>query len=536
MWVRRAAGAAENRLKTGLGKRARRTLVCAFLFGLLWAGVVTPVSAEAGRKKHRKEQRPNIVVVMTDDQDAASARFMPQLQKLVARRGVTFKNSVVSYSFCCPSRATLYTGQYAHNHRVLTNKAPHGGYRRLARTVRNTLPVWLQRSGYHTGLIGEFLNGYKSPKVPPGWNEWHAAITSSAYGYRLNENGKTVPHGSPAIVDPRLYETDVFARKAVRFIRRNARRKAPFFLEVTPFAPHAEAPSVCSCEANNPRAAPRHEGAFATLALPKPPSYNEADVSDKPLLTRSMTPMPPLAHAAVTRMYRDRLESLLAVDDLVGKIIHTLKKKGELKNTVIIFTSDNGLMQGEHRWRTGKVLPYEPSIRVPLVMRGPGIPKGRKRRQLVANVDWAPTILDYANARAGRRQDGRSLLGLFRHRRRGLGRAILLESYFNAFGEYANLGPRIVYKGVRTERYMYAKYEDGEEELYDLRKDPFELQSRHVDPSYAAVKASLRRLVRKLRRCAGKACRAARAGSSAANELTATNGEGVRRLAPRRSR
>lgn len=166
------------------------------------------------------------------------------------------------------------------------------------------------------------------------------------------------------------------------------------------------------------------------------------------------------------------------------------------------------------------MLPYEPSIRVPLVMRGPGIPKGRKLKQLVPNVDWAPTILDFARARAGRRQDGRSVRPLFKNRRRGFGRAVLLESYFNAFGEYGNLGPRIVYDGIRTDRYMYARYENGEEELYDLVKDPFELQSRHLDPGYAPIKASLRRQLTRLRRCKGRACRTARASGPAAAGLS----------------
>ncbi len=471
-------------------------------------------SKEAGAKKKprtAKQKRPNIVVVMTDDQDIDSVRFMPQLQSLVTGRGVTFQNSIATYPLCCPSRATFLTGQYSHNHRVHGNDAPIGGYPALAPTLRNSLPVWLQRSGYYTAHIGKFLNRYETMQVPPGWNEWYGSLdnapggdfkkygyggTYTMYGYLLNENGKIVHYGTtPGAIDGRTYQTDVYTSKAVRFIRQRAPEAKPFFLSVASLAPHVEFPPTCSCGEENPRAAPRHEGAFAGQPLPKPPSFDEADISDKPSHIQLATPIGPAGEASMTKSYRDRIESLLAVDDMVGRIVGTLKKQHELNNTVILFTSDNGWLQGEHRWRYGKVLPYEESIRVPLMIRGPGVPQGESRTQLVANIDLASTILDFADAKAGRQQDGRSLVPLLHENQLAWNRPLLLGVPVNAS-----------YVGVRTDRYMYARYASGEEELYDLQEDPFELQSLHDDPASVSVKASMARLLSTLQTCAGRTC------------------------------
>jgi arylsulfatase A-like enzyme len=490
---------------------------------VLVAAIVPVIGAEAAkepgkrggkgaakkREAGKRQKQPNVIVVMTDDQEAESIRFMPRLQEEVVSRGTTFANSVVSYAFCCPSRVTYFTGQYAKNHGVLTNEPPYGGYPAFEPTIGNSLPVWLQRAGYRTALVGELVNAYRTDKVPPGWDDFHGSWPGGAYGYVYNENGRLVQYGaSRDAIDPSVYQTDVQAHKAAQVIHRWAPRRKPFYLHVATFAPHSEAAEQCNCATNNPRAAPRHEGAFANEPLPKPPNYNEADVSDKPSLTRQMTPMPPFAEEAVTRAYRDRLESLLAVDDLIGRVVEALRSERELKRTVILFTSDNGYLQGHHRWRAGKVVPYEPSIRVPLVIRGPGVPRGATRTQLVANTDLAPTILDLANGKSGRKRDGRSLLPLLKRPNLAWGRPILLEGRFNAFGEYGAGEQRIVFDGVRTDRYMYARYENGEEELYDLHTDPFELRSLHADPAHAGVKAALQRLVARLLPCAGSGCRA----------------------------
>jgi N-acetylglucosamine-6-sulfatase len=470
--------------------------------------------------KRSKQKRPNIVVLMTDDQYADSVRFMPNVQRLLAGRGITFTNSFVSYSLCCPSRATLLTGQYAHNHGVRTNTPPSGGYSKLAPTLGNSLPVWLQLAGYATAHIGKFLNGYGSTsqdtEVPPGWTEWYGALddpdgysggTYTMYGYTLNENGTIVHYGStPDVVDPGTYQTDIYSAKADDFIRRRAPGRKPFFLSVAPLASHSESAAVCNCEGNNPRAAPRHEGTFATEGLPKPPDYNEADVSDKPQAIRSLNPIGPAAESGITQDYRARLESLLAVDDMVGELVGALKDRGELKNTAFIFTADNGFFHGEHRVRRGKVRVYEPSVRVPLIIRGPEVPKG-KRTQPVANIDLAPTILAFARAKGGRRLDGRSLLPLIRDKRGERGRGILLETFFNADPEDDPETPPTNYLAARTDRYLFARHGTGEEELYDLFVDPFELRSRHNDPAYATVKGALANLLGQLQACAGRGCR-----------------------------
>jgi N-acetylglucosamine-6-sulfatase len=500
--------------------RSARIFGALLIAGMLCTSIALAPAGTTAKKRQTKQKRPNVLVLMTDDQHADSVRFMPNVQRLLAGRGITFTNSFVSYSLCCPSRATLLTGQYAHNNGVRTNTPPSGGYSKLAPTMGNTLPAWLQRAGYTTAHIGKFLNGYgrTSPdtEVPPGWTEWYGALddpdaftggTYTMYGYTLNENGAVVHYGStPDAVDPATYQTDVYSAKAEDFIRRRAPGRKPFFLSVAPLASHSESADVCNCEGNNPRAAPRDEGTLAGEPLPKAPDYNEADVSDKPQAVKDLGPIGPAAEAGIVTRYRARLESLGAVDDMVGELIDALKDKGELKNTVFVFTTDNGFFHGEHRVRNGKVRVYEPSVRVPLIIRGPEVPKG-KRTQPVANVDLAPTILAFTEAKAGRLMDGRSLLPLIRDKRGERGRGLLLETFFNADPEDDPETPPTNYQAVRTDRYLFARYGTGEEELYDLFSDPFELLSRHADPAYAAVKGALAGLLGQLQSCGGRACR-----------------------------
>jgi arylsulfatase A-like enzyme len=420
----------------------------------------------------------------------------------------------------------MLTGQYAHNHGVRGNQLPSGGYSKLAPTLGNTLPVWLQRAGYYTAHIGKFLNGYgtTSPdtEVPPGWNEWYGSLdnpdaftggTYTAYGYTLNENGQIVHYGStPDVVDPATYQTDVYSQKAADFIRRRAPSRKPFYLSVAPRDPHSEAAS-CNCNGtgsaiNNPRAAPRYEGTLNGLTAPRDPSFNEADVSDKPSNIKNLPLLNATQQAAVDARYRARAEAVLGVDDLVQNVVSTLQATGELKNTVLIFTSDNGFFHGEHRVPQGKVRLYEPSIRVPLLIRAPRMPKGVQRRQPVGNVDLAPTILDFARATPGRKEDGMSLVPIMKNKRYFPGRAMDLETYFTPDTTEDPEDPPLNYQGVRTDRYLYAQYGTGEKELYDLRTDPFELQNQAGNPVFAQVQGALQRLLGGEARCAGKTCRA----------------------------
>jgi N-acetylglucosamine-6-sulfatase len=486
------------------------------------AATKTAAESAAKKKPSKKQKRPNVVLVMSDDQAAETQRYMPRTNALLGNGGVTFNNNFATYSLCCPSRATMLTGQYSHNHDIRGNTPPAGGYSKLAPFMGNSLPVWLQRAGYYTAHIGKFLNGYgnTSPdtEVPPGWSEWYGALddpdaftggTYTMYGYTLNENSSIVHYGStPDVVDPPTYQTDVYANKAVDFVSRRAPKKMPFFLSVAPLASHTESMPVCACGGNNPRAAPRHEGAFANEVPQSRPNFNEADVSDKPQAIQSLTVMNAAQQEVVRDRYRAQAESLLAIDEMIQRIADTLKAKGELKNTVIIYTADNGFFHGQHRVRQGKVRVYEESIRVPLLIRGPGLPKGKQRNQPVGNIDLAPTIVDFADAKAQRKMDGRSLVPLMEDGLLSPGRPIVLEAFFNADDPDEDAEtPPTNYQAVRTDRYLYSRYGTGEQELYDLQTDPFELQSRHNDPAYGTVRASLDRLLAETKKCAGGVCR-----------------------------
>jgi N-acetylglucosamine-6-sulfatase len=503
----------------GCGRRVAGALL---LVGLLSAAVaLAPSGSEAKKRPAAKQKRPNIVMIMDDDQSAEQQRFLTKTNAAIGSHGVTFDNSFVNYSLCCPSRSTLLTGQYAHNHGVRGNQLPTGGYSKLAPSLGNSLPVWLERAGYYTAHIGKFLNGYgaTSPdtEVPPGWNEWYGSIdnpdaytggTYTAYGYTLNENGRVVHYGStPDAVDPATYQTDVYSQKAADFIRRRVPSRKPFYLSLAPRDPHSEA-AACNCAGDNPRAAPRYEGALAGLTAPRTPAFNEADVSDKPSNIKNLPLLNQTQINSVDARYRARAEALLGVDDLVQNVVSTLKQQGELKNTVLVFTSDNGFFHGEHRVPQGKVRLYEPSIRLPLMIRGPGVPKGEHRRQPVSNVDLAPTILDFAHAKAGRKEDGISLLSIMRDKLDWPGRGLDIETYFTPDTTEDPEDPPLNYQGVRTDRYLYANYGTGEQELYDLRNDPFELQNAVGNPAYSRVKASLQALFGGLADCAGRRCRA----------------------------
>jgi arylsulfatase A-like enzyme len=441
--------------------------------------------------------RPNVLVIETDDQTVESMRIMDNVNSLIAAQGATFTNSFVNFSLCCPSRATFLTGQYAHNHDVWSNAPPTGGFQTFeALHGKNNLAVWLQRAGYFTGMIGKYLNQYSnSPGVPPGWSDWHAAAPNDqgVYNYTINNNGTLVHYGT----DPSDFKQDVLTGMAVDFVNRQAPRRKPFFLWLTYTAPHIggpdpnpQPPSDC---ANAPKPAPRHAHAFDAEPLPQPPNFNEADVSDKPAAIRNLPLLSSSQIADIQREYRCQLESLLSIDEGVNTVVNALRQSGALDNTLVIYTSDNGYFNGEHRIPMGKQRVYEEDVRVPLLMRGPGIPEGEDVNDLVINADLAPTIVDAANAKPGLVMDGRSLIPVAQQPGIEAGRQLLVEQ------------PN--FSAIRTARYMYAEYNTGEKELYDLRFDPFELQSRQKDVAYATVKSVLANRLHKLETCSGSSCR-----------------------------
>jgi N-acetylglucosamine-6-sulfatase len=456
--------------------------------------------------------RPNIVFVMTDDQTAASVSVQRNVG-LLQSKGTTFKQAIATYPLCCPSRATYLSGQYSHNHGVIHNAGPFGGYTRFDHS--NSLPLWLQSAGYRTMHVGRYLNGYgvQNPnitEIPPGWNDWISGVGESVFNYlqwQMNENGTIV--WRPGADRPGEHQTDFYGRRAVELIDQAAPSQQPFFLSVTFPAPHSGAPvdpddpdpSLLA----TPSPAPRHRDAFAGLALPHPPNFDEADVGRKPQLIADRPRISPEWHAAIQENYQQELESLLSVDEAVGGLIAALERNGELDDTLFVYTSDNGFFHGEHRVTREKVMPYDAGARIPLVLHGPGVPQGLKLSQLVGNIDWAPTLVDAADATPARLMDGRSLFELMDDPAKEPGRELVLEN-----GVGANGVP--MFRALRNQRYEWIEHRTtGEYELYDLAKDPYELRNLEDLDAYANIRHALAARLRKLQNCRGAtACSASR--------------------------
>jgi N-acetylglucosamine-6-sulfatase len=495
--------------------------------GALLALAVVLSGCGASARPAQEQPRPNVLVLLTDDQTLESMRVMAGVRAELSASGTTFDRSFVSNPLCCPSRATLYTGQYTHNHGVIGNRPPEGGYGRLDKS--EWLPVWLQRAGYHTVHIGKFMNRYgqDSPptEVPPGWDEWYTSVDPSTYrftDYELNENGVVRSYDA--------YSTDEYSRRAAEAVERLAPSSQPFFLSVAYLAPHSGQPA----ESDDPGGlatavpAPRHRDRFGAEPLPDSPAFDEADVSDKPSFVQRRPRLSAERQAAMRELYQQELESLLSVDEGIVRVVAALREAGELEDTLIVFTSDNGFFHGEHRVPYGKVMVYEPSIRVPLIMRGPGVPAGERRRQLVTNADLAPTILEAAGAEAaGRVPDGRSLFPLLRDRGLAWGRELLVEG---APGFQA-----VAYAALRNDRFVYAEHDNGERELYDLRRDPHQLENVSGERRYGAVEARLAERLASLHACAGRSCwRAPRLRIAMRGCRAAVRGAAVERVRVRR--
>ena len=421
---------------------------------------------------NRGGSTPNIVLILTDDQRWDSLGVMPEVRSLLGGHGVTFANSFVTTSLCCPSRATILTGQYSRHTGVYQNTLPHGG----ARSFRDqsTVATWLHGAGYETALVGKYLNEYDrlpTGYVPPGWDEWDVIAQSRFYQYYdfdLNENGRIVHYGG----DPSDYSTAVLAAKALRFVQE---APTPFFLYFAPVAPHAPATP-----------APRDRNAYANLAPARPPSYDEREVSDKPWAAL-IHPMTSTVKAYTDRLRRRMLESLRAVDRSVAAVVQALRSRGLLDDSVVVFTSDNGFLLGEHRL-TDKIWPYEESIRVPLVVRVPWASDATVDRHLVTNADLASTFTDLAGTRPGLPQDGRSLVPLLHGRDPPWPSGILVEYLARPAFNRAGIPP---FEAVRTQRHLYVEYANGWRELYDLQRDPFELDNLAGERSTAALRTRL---------------------------------------------
>jgi len=491
--------------------------------------------------------QPNVVVITVDDMREDELAYMPKTRALLGDQGVQFDNSFSPYPLCCPSRSSFLTGLYTHNHQVWSHEEPWGF---KALRDRETLPVWLQRAGYDTAFLGKYLNGYGSQPapdgsapdsktyIPPGWTDWRGAIdgglgaghpkdggTYRFFNTTLNDNGEFY-------LEPGRYQTDVFGDLSEQIVQQYAGDDRPLFLWANYVAPHHGNPA----EPDDPGPITRDDGKvtrFSTTARPAsvrgrfdavltsaPGAAGEDDVSDKPFFIRDLPPLNAAEQEGLLETARQRAEAISLVDDAVEQTVQALEEAGELDDTIVMFTSDNGYFLGEHRIRQGKILPYDPALRVPLLVRGPGIPAGEVRHDPFTSIDFAPTVLGAAGAEVDWPFNGEDLLGVARDGDRGWRRAVLTET--GPRGTVADLdesGPRLhprdpgpsalrYSQGVRTHRYLYVEHASNEVELYDLDVDPGQLENVAGTPAYAADEEALATVLDRLRHCTGGACRA----------------------------
>ncbi len=530
------------------------------------AGAASPAAASKARNTLLPAgQKPNFVLIQTDDQtlDQLYATFtppggapipaMPNTLASIAGKGITFNRYYVSYPLCCPSRVSLLTGRYAHNHNVRGNVPPNGGYTGFSFRQANNhnVATWLQAAGYRTIHIGKFLNGYgdepfdDGKTVPPGWNAWHSVLKADTnhyfYGYTLNDNGTldgpfgdsgswdTREYGqrddfgcpaAPLNGQPCLYATDVFTRIAWEELLGTPPGQ-PFYLQLDYTAPHGDFRRPAG-----PEPAVRHYDTFSGAPYPHSQSqgFNEGSVNDKPRFIREASFLSPTETHTYRVYYQKALESLRAIDEGVQLVVNTLGAMHQLRNTYIIFTSDNGFFYGEHRLTGGKFLAYEPATHLPLLIRGPGIKPATATGELAGNIDLAPTILELAGATADKNIDGRSLVPYMVDSTLRTRRPLLFESFVETAdveqqGGIARVSARrgngasasIVappkdYLGIRLGPFKYIEWPSGEKELYDITKDPYELNNEIRDKNFAPIRAFLHSQLIRLEACSGRTC------------------------------
>jgi N-acetylglucosamine-6-sulfatase len=517
--------------------RAWATLAAALTLLAVVGGAI------AVREASGASSQKNVIFILTDDMTSSELSAMPNVQSLLAAQGTTFNEAYVSFPLCCPSRATMMSGQYMHNHGVRGNFPPNGGWPKFRPHESNDLPVWLQNDGYYNVHIGKYLNFYPANDntlpVPPGWDEWYGKVSEDAlyYNYQLIE--KTGPSATPHITfygdRPDDYQTDVFTDRAVNFVNDKSVANQPFWLNLWFNSPHGPFDP-----------APRDMFKLSGTPLPKLPAFNEKDIRDKPKWFRRQARrrLSRKQIALVDNERRRQEEQLIGVDEAVADLVQSLKDKGILDDTYIIFSSDNGFFRGEHRIVTGKYLPYDPASRVPLIIRGPGIPTGGVSNELVWNGDIPQTILQIAQGSQDNSLDGRSFLPYAQNPALRSTRPILLEGDTGPGGTGAesaqssserarearvgvagkagvnnleqepdaiksatNTNAAPAYRSIRTDRYEYTIYANGQTELYDMKLDPAQLHSLALDPRYRFVRKWLYDALIPLSSCAGPACR-----------------------------
>src|SRR3954452_7259733 len=418
--------------------------------------------------------RPNIVFVLTDDLAMNLVPYMPHVQAL-ARAGSSFGNYFVVDSLCCPSRAAIFTGRYPHDDGVYGNHDHERGYDAFNRNgnERRSFGVALQNAGYYTGFMGKYLNEYQLSDPPaPGWNTWDVAGNGyDEYNYDLNENGLIHTYGS----GPDDYLTHVLADKAVNFVYGAQYTGKPFALEVATFAPHR--PST---------PAPIDAHSFPTVAAPRTPAF-DTKPTNAPAWLADLRPLSTSDVQSIDDAFRKRVESVQAVDRMVGQIERALAAIHQLGNTYFVFSSDNGYHMGDYGLMPGKQTAFDTDVRVPLVVAGPGVPAGRTVDAMNSSIDPSPTFLQIGQAQPTGEPDGVSLLAMLHGGAppRSWQQAILIEHHGRVETksdpdvQSFRSGDPPSYEAVRTPSALYVEYVTGEREYYDLRSDPYELDNRY---------------------------------------------------------
>ena len=459
---------------------SRKWLVAVVAFATAFP-VVASAGGEGAIPVTEEPILPHIVLLLLDDGRADTLKYMPNVRRLLVRPGLRFTNGYVVNPVCCPSRASILTGAYSHTTGVYTNKAnsPFGGF--AAFDDDSTIATWLQAAGYRTGLFGKYMNGYRrTTYVPPGWDRWFATYgaggNSAYYNYTAVSDGIERHYGSK----PSDYGQTVLQREAASFIRSTDPSQPVFVYWATP-APHAPAtPSL------------RDRKSFTSLAPWRPAGYDETDVSDKPIHVQVHPRIDRALAREIDGFRLAQIRSLQATDRAIERIVEALRETDRLSNTMIVFTSDNGYLWGEHRLHSKSEI-YEEAVSVPFVVRyDPMIDRARAEDSVALNIDLAPTFAELAGIEAPD-AEGRSLLPILRSSAAPRHRAFLIEHLGNGHGQFAP-----TFCAIHTEGYVLVRYASGEEELYDLARDPHQLENRDGWSQYRDRRRTLRAQLRTL--------------------------------------